>query len=194
MLLKKIISSCAVVSLTLFATILYAETDPDFTDDILTMKRVVAGDTLFQNVKLQLDFVSNSFALVNVVSASPRFRSETIGVDEMLVDSINKRSWVNGSHACNINADAAMTASMDAVKYCDTLEFAGHSDWRAPTSVEMADMIVNANRLDVQLNYRNPNCQFMATSDGFVQTENNSNPGEIVSSDVNSGTRCMREN
>ena len=87
-----------------------------------------------------------------------------------------------------------MTASMDAVEYCETLEFAGHSDWRAPTSVEIADMIVNANRLDVQLNYRNPNCQFMATSDGFVQTENNINPGEIVSSAVNSGTRCMREN
>lgn len=167
------------------ATVLYAETDPDFTDDILTMKRVVAGDTLFQNVKLQLDFVSNSFALVNVDSVSPQFRSETVGVDEMLVDSINKRSWVNGSHACNINADTAITASMDAVEYCDTLEFAGQSDWRAPTSVEMADMIVNANRLDVQLNYRNSKCQFMATSDGFVQTENNIKPGEIVKSAVN---------
>ena len=194
MLLKKIIHRCAVVSLALSANALYAETDPDFTGDVLTMPRVVVGDTLFENVQLQLDFENSSFALTGVGPASPRFSSETVGVDEMLVDSINKRSWVNGSHACNINADAAMTASMDAVAYCETLEFAGHSDWRAPTSAEIADMIVNADRLEVQLNYRNPNCQFMAASDGFVQTENNSDPGKIVDSAVNSGTRCMREN
>ncbi|MCK5353709.1 MAG: hypothetical protein KAJ63_01215 [Methyloprofundus sp.] len=193
-MLKKIIHSCVVVSLALSANALYAETDPDFTGDVLTMPRVIVGDTLYENVQLQLDFAGKSFDLANVGPASPRFKSETVGVDEMLVDSINKRSWVNGSHACNINADAAMTASMDAVSYCETLEFAGYSDWRAPTSDEMADMIVNADRLDVQLNYRNPNCQFMATSDGFVQTENNMEPGKIVDSAVNSGTRCMREN
>ena len=194
-MLKKIIHGCVVASLMLSANALYAETDPDFTEGVLTLPRVVAGDTLYKDVKLDLDFATNKFNLVSADAAVPRFSSETVGVDELLVDSINKLSWVNGSHACNINADAAMTASMDAVSYCKTLEFAGHSDgWRAPTSAEMSDMIIHADRLDVQLNYRNPSCQFMAASDGFVQTENNMEPGKIVESAVNSGTRCVREN
>ncbi|NOQ65040.1 MAG: hypothetical protein GQ582_11070 [Methyloprofundus sp.] len=194
MLIKHIIHSCVAATLALSASTLFAETDPDFTDDILTMPRVIVGDTVYQDVLLQLDFAEGMFAVTGVGEGLSRFSAETVGIDEMLVDNINKRSWVNGSHACVINADAAMTASMDAVAYCDSLQFAAHDDWRAATSDEMADMIVNADRLGVQLNYRNPNCQFMATSDGFVQTENNDEPGKFEESAVNSGTRCMREN
>lgn len=176
------------------ANALYAETDPDFTNGLLTIPRIAVGDLLYENIQLQLDFANNSFSLVGAGPATQPFRAETVGIDEMLVDSINKRAWLNGSHACHINADGALMASVDAVECCADLEFAGHDDWRAPTRVEMADMIVNADRLDVQPNYRNPNCQFMATSDGFVQTENNVNPGAFEMSVVNSGTRCMREN
>lgn len=193
-MLKKILLSCTVISLVLTANISYAETDPDFTDETLTLPRVIVGDTLYENVQLHLDFNNKSFSLDSVGPSSARFRSEMVGVDELLIDNINKRSWVNGTHACHINANAAATATMDVVAYCADLEFAEFSDWRAPTSAEMADMIINADKLEVQLNYINPNCQFMATSDGFVQTENTSEPGKLVSSATNSGSRCIRQN
>ncbi|SMG62183.1 secreted protein [methanotrophic bacterial endosymbiont of Bathymodiolus sp.] len=60
------------------------------------------------------------------------------------------------------------------------------------SSMEMSEMIIHADHMDVQLNYINPACQFMATSDGFVQTENTSVPGKIVETAVNSGSRCVR--
>lgn len=193
-MLKKVIYACTSLCLTLSASTLYAETDPDFTGDTLTMPRVVVGDTLYKDVQLQLNFEEGSFSLANVGDSSARFRSETVGIDELLIDSVNQRQWVNGSHACHINANAAETATTDILSYCADLDFAGYSDWRAPNSAEMADMIVNADRLAVQLNYINPNCQFMATSDGFVQTENTRDPGKVVTSAVNSGSRCIRDN
>lgn len=192
-MLKKIIHSTIIASLALTSYTAFADSDPSFADDTLTMPRLIVGDTLIEDVQLQLDFASSDFVITAIGEATPRFSAETVGIDEMLVDSINGLAWVNGSHACKINADAAMTASMDAVSYCKTLEFAAHSDWRAATSAEMSDMIINADRLEVQLNYRNPNCQFMATSDGFVQTENNNEPGKFAETAVNSGTRCVRE-
>lgn len=171
----------------------YAEQDPDYNNGVLTMPRVTSGDTLYENVQLQLDFSNNQFSLIKAEPRS-RFTSQTNGIDEILIDNINKKTWVNGSHGCKINADAAATANMDAINHCESLDFGGYQDWRAPTSEEISDMIVNADKLNVQLNYRNPNCQFMAATDGFVQTENTSEPGKIVDSAVNSGSRCVRDN
>ncbi len=252
-MLKQIISTSSIISLTLLSTAINAETDPDFSNGVLTLPKVISGATVFQNVKLGLDFANNGLSLINfdpstetasvgtdsdfsnniltmprVVSSdalftnvrlnlsfSPipndfsstftlldgykahpksRFNSKTNGIDEILNDTISKLTWVNGSHACMINADAAMTATTDAIAHCNSLDFAGYQDWRAPTSAEIAEMIVEADALQVKLIYRNPNCQFMATSDGFVQTENNSEPGKIVETAVNSGTRCVRDN
>jgi hypothetical protein len=252
-MLKKIISTSSIISLTLLSSVINAETDPDFTNGVLTLPKVISGATVFQNVKLGLDFANNGLSLINFepstetanadtnpeftndiltmprvvsndalftnvrlnLSFSPipndfsstftlldgykahsksRFNSKKNGIDEILNDTISKLTWVNGSHACMINADAAMTATTDAIAHCNSLDFAGYQDWRAPTSAEIAEMIVEADALQVKLNYRNPNCQFMATSDGFVQTENNSEPGKIVETAVNSGTRCVRDN
>lgn len=191
MFLKKLAYCCSALALTLSPT-LQAETDPDFTDGILTMPRVVVGDQIFEEVKLQLNFDDQKFSLVSTKpEPKSRFKSQTNGIDEVLIDNVNNLTWINGSHACKINADAAETASEDAAVHCASLDFAGYTDWRAPTSAEMADMIVNADRLNITLNYRNPNCQFMATTDGFVQTENNKEPGKVVESAVNSGTRCV---
>lgn len=192
-------SSLSLLTFALSADMANAETDPDFTDSILTMPRVVSGDTLFTNVRLNLAFSpipeeKGSFSLLEGFETLSRFSSKTNGIDEVLIDNISKQTWVNGSHACMINADAAMTATTDAIVHCESLDFAGYQDWRAPTSAEIAEMIVKADNLQVKLNYRNPNCQFMATSDGFVQTENTSEPGKLVTSAVNSGTRCMRDN
>ncbi len=194
MLLKKIFYTCSIASLTLLSFSSNAETDPDFTDGVLTMPRVTSGDTLYEKVRLQLDFNSNTFSLLEEPESRSRFSSQTNGIDEILIDNISKYTWVNGSNGCKINADAAMTATSDAIEHCESLDFSGHQDWRAPTSAEISEMIINADKLGVTLNYRNPNCQFMATSDGFVQTENNSEPGKIVDAAVNSGTRCIRDN
>lgn len=248
-MLKKIIPTCSIISLTLLSSSIYAETDPDFTDgvltlpkvtsdttiyknvrlgldfsnnnlslldfdisadvarsdtdpdftnSILTMPKVVAGDTLFTDVRLDLSFsstpdVPGTFALLDGYKTPPRFESKTIGIDETLIDSISKKTWINGSHACMINADAAMTAADDAVTHCESLAYASYQDWRVPTSEEISEMIVEADALDVKLNYKNPNCQFMVTSNGFVQTENTTEPGKVVETAVNSGTRCVRD-
>jgi hypothetical protein len=174
-----------------------SENLPDYTNNILTIPRVVAEDTLFTNVRLNLSFsplpdFPSTFSLLEGYASAPRFSSKTNGIDEILIDNISKRTWVNGSHACKINSDAAMTASTNAIAHCKSLDFAGYQDWRAPTSAEISEMIINAKKLAIKLNYRNPDCQFMATSDGFVQTENNSEPGKLESTAVNSGTRCVR--
>jgi hypothetical protein len=193
MSLRKFFHACSIASLTLSPILANAETDPNFTDNVLSMPRVTSGDTLYENVRLRLNFEDNTFSLLGAESRS-RFSSQTNGIDEILIDNISKRTWVNGSHGCKINADAAITAPSDAIEHCEALDFAGYQDWRAPTSAEMSDMIVNANTLNITLNYRNPNCQFMAATDGFVKTENTAKPGEMVDSAVNSGTRCVRGN
>ncbi len=193
MLLNKILYTCSIASLTLLPVLTNAETDPDFTNGVLTMPRVVSGDTLYEKVRLQLDFDNNTFSLLGAESNS-RFSSQKNGIDEVLIDNISGVTWVNGSHGCKINADAEITAANDAIEHCEMLDFAGYQDWRAPTSAEISEMIVNAKNQKITLNYRNPNCQFMATTDGFVQTENTSEPGKIVDSAVNSGTRCVRDN
>ena len=196
MSVKKIIHSCAVVSLALSANAVCADVvpDPDFNDNILSMPSVSSGDKVYTDVQLELNFENGSFTLVELGSSKEHFESVTVGVDEKLVDNIAKLSWVNGTHACHINANAAMTATTDVVEFCDALEFAGQGNWRAPTSAEISNMIIQADRLGVQLNYINPSCQFMAASDGFVQTENTSEPGKLVESAVNSGSRCVTEN
>ena len=193
MTFKKILYTCSIISLSLSPALATAETDPDFTNGVLTMPRVVSGDTLYEKVGLQLDFATNTFTLLSG-EARTRFESKTNGIDEILIDKIAKLTWVNGSHGCKINADAAQTATTDVIQHCESLDFGGFQDWRAPTSAEISEMTINANNLAITLNYRNPNCQFMAASDGFVQTENNSQPGKIVESAVNSGSRCVRGN
>ncbi|NYT46805.1 MAG: hypothetical protein H0A75_03345 [Candidatus Methanofishera endochildressiae] len=165
--------------------------DATFTDGVLTVSRVIAAGSLYENVQMKLDFDANTFALLNAQPHS-RFSSEIIDMDEVLTDHIAQHSWVNGTHGCHINANVAATATGDIVEFCEALEFAGFSDWRAPTSMEMSEMIIHADHMDVQLNYINPACQFMATSGGFVQTENTSVPDKIVETAVNSGSRCVR--
>jgi hypothetical protein len=192
MFFKKLIIT-AITTLSFVSSIASADTekDADFTDSVLTVPRVIVGDTLFENVRLQLDFSGNSFSLLGAEKRS-RFSSKTVGIDEVLTDHNANLTWVNGSHGCHINADAAQTATTDVVEHCESLEFAGQTDWRAPTTAEISELTIHANHMNVKLNYRNPNCQFMAASDGFVQTENNKEPGKIVESAVNSGSRCVR--
>jgi len=251
-MLNQIVSTCSIISLTLLSSSIYAETDPDFTDGVLTLPKVISAPTAYENVKLGLDFNNNNLSLLNFepstatdsektdpdftnniltmpkvvsgdtlftdvrlnlsFSSTPdvpgtfsllegyeahsrsRFETKKIGIDETLIDTISKKTWINGSHACMINADAAMTAATDAVTHCESLDYASYQDWRVSTSAEISEMIVEADALDVKLNYKNPNCQFMVTSDGFVQTENTPEPGKVVETAVNSGTRCVRDN
>lgn len=191
MFFKKIFYISSIVTSVFLPVLVYAETDPDFTNGVLSMPRVTTGNSLYNNVRLQLNFDTNTFSLLNAEPGS-RFTSKKNGIDEILIDNVAKRTWVNGSHGCKINADAANTATNDVVTHCEALDFAGYNDWRAPSSAEISEMIINANNLKVKLNYRNPNCLFMATTDGFVKTENTNEPGKLVDSAVNSGSRCVR--
>ncbi|NOQ16409.1 MAG: hypothetical protein GQ581_05075 [Methyloprofundus sp.] len=192
MFIKKLLLT-SIATLAISPILVSAEnnTDADFTENVLTVPRLIASGALFENVRIQFDTTNSTFA---ILGAEPRerFSSEMIGMDEVLTDHNAQLSWVNGSHGCHINANAAATATGDIVEYCEALEFGSFSDWRAPTSMEISEMIIHADQMGVQLNYINPACQFMAASDGFVQTENTSEPGKMVESAVNSGSRCVR--
>jgi hypothetical protein len=188
---KLLLISIATLSLSPIVASAEMNTDADFTENILTVPRVIANGSLFENVRIQFNGTNSTFS---ILAAEPRerFSSEMIGMDELLTDHIARLTWVNGTHGCHINANAATTATGDVIEYCESLEFGGFSDWRAPTSMEISEMIIHADQMGVQLNYINPACQFMAASDGFVQTENTSEPGKIVESAINSGSRCVR--
>jgi hypothetical protein len=198
MFFKKICSISTLTVLALSPVLAQAESDPTYEAGVLTMPRVIAGGELYENVRLQLDLAAGTVSLLEASTPRARFTSKTNGIDEILIDNIAQRTWVNGSHACKINSNtktdnnAEHPSSIDAKAHCASLDFGGYQDWRAPTSAEISEMIIHADMKNVKLNYRNPNCQFMAASDGFVKTENTNEPGKIVDSAVNSGTRCVR--
>jgi hypothetical protein len=50
--------------------------------------------------------------------------------------------------------------------------FAGHSDWRAPTGAEMSELITASISSGVALKYLVASCPAMVTQDNFVRTEN----------------------
>jgi len=108
--------------------------------------------------------------------------------DETLIDNTNSTEWINDARGC-----FAGVVDQDTDK-CDTLEFAGHSDWRYPTTEEMVELILSALDEGVQLNYINPFCAVMTTSDGYVMTENSNRPGTTFTNKPgNAGLRCIRD-
>ena len=76
-MLKKIISTSSIISLTLLSTAINAETDPDFTNGVLTLPIVISGATVFQNVKLGLDFANNGLSLINFEPSTETANADT---------------------------------------------------------------------------------------------------------------------
>jgi len=143
---------------------------------------------------------SNKLALEAIISedkktisfpsttAQTGFTSEFVGGDEILKDNTQKIIWVNGVSGCFVGETAT-----DSTK-CDTLNYADRTDWRYPTTKELSNMIVDAQKSGTKLNYINPNCIIMVGSDGYVYNENHSNTGEIFTQrPYNAGLRCVTD-
>lgn len=60
----RIISSCSIISLTLLSASIYAKTDPDYTNGVLSLPKVISGDTVYKDVELGLDFTTNALSLI----------------------------------------------------------------------------------------------------------------------------------
>ncbi|GEM_PF-4842762 len=119
--------------------------------------------------------------------------------DQMLLQKMTNLSWVNGINGCHTktnlqqNTDIMDGTVVGATKFCEDLDYGGHMDWRIPTQDEVSVMIIAAVADKVTLNYINPNCQAMITSDGFVQTEKTADPGKKIDNFGNFGIRCVRD-
>lgn len=127
-------------------------------------------------------------------SAAPTQRLRTIftsnGSTELLRDAETELTWVNDIQFCFAGVTETNAANCDTL---NTMAVGGLTDWRSPNTVEMSGLInaVVADE-DVTLNYINPSCAVMTTSDGWVFTENSNSPG--MTSQVqpgNAGLRCV---
>lgn len=111
------------------------------------------------------------------------------GADEVLIDTVNMKTWVNDVDACF----AAIVATDTTL--CTELDFAGATDWRYPTTQELVDLFtrVKADN-DTMLNYIVSTCAVGTASDGHVYTENAANTGEVLGFEPgNGGLRCVRD-
>lgn len=122
------------------------------------------------------------------MDSSPRFVSSTAtlgnGGGEILIDQTSGLTWINGGaldsrgDGCVSPANVGDTELTQANDRCLSQQYAGFDDWRAPTAAELSDLIKSTDAADVDLNYLNPACPALATSDGFVRTEND-NPTAV---------------
>jgi len=116
------------------------------------------------------------------------FEKRIVGSDELLVDSKQSLTWVNGVDACFAGIVSKTSDS------CKSLTFGGRSDWRYPTSNELSSLISRANSQGVNLNYIVSHCVHGTASDGYVYTHNHSNVGQIfTTTPSNAGLRCVSD-
>ena len=175
------------------------------------------------------DAADNTGTTVNTGGTSApqtRFKSVTAspanGGGEVLIDSTAKLSWINDTSidsrgdGCVSPGAVGPIEPAKADELCKNQQFAGFTDWRAPTAAELSGFITNAEAAGVKMKYLNPVCPAVVGTDGFVRTENSGNPavatvfpnsiaGEILKSSsgnqittvagltgVPAGLRCVR--
>lgn len=96
-----------------------------------------------------------------------------------LIDTTTNLQWINqttvdsSGDGCVSPMAVGPTEPAQADSRCNLQNFAGHSDWRAPTSAELAEIITATASVDgVALKYINPMCPAVVGTDGIVRTEN----------------------
>lgn len=134
---------------------------------------------------------------------------------QTLVDSQTALEWVNDSQldsngdGCVSPANVGATEPAEAESRCENQNFAGYSDWRAPTASELTELMTAAEKDGVKLNYLNPMCPALVGTDGIVRTENvntaaesafpDASTGSVLATSVsglngiNAGVRCVRD-
>ena len=153
------------------------------------MKNLVSMTTQTLAISLALAAAgcdSNNSTDNNPAPSPERFKSITASADngggKILIDSTAKLSWINDA-SLDTRGDGCVSPGAvgpieptKASEFCQNQQFAGFTDWRAPTAAELSDLITNAQAAGVKMNYLNPACPTVVGSDGFVRTENDGNP------------------
>lgn len=100
------------------------------------------------------------------------------GGGEILIDSVTKLTWVNDK-ALDTRGFGCLNPSMvgpiapsEANARCDIQQFAGFTDWRAPTAEELSKLVKDATATGTKLNYLAAACGAVIGSNGIVRTEN----------------------
>ncbi len=80
----------------------------------------------------------------NYWGSQPFFTHDVVGGDEIVIDSNTGLMWQQDTADTNGDAIVDEDDRLDqqsAVDFCDSLEFAGHSDWRLPTIFELTTIM-----------------------------------------------------
>lgn len=141
-----------------------------------------------------------------------RFTKMTMMGDTVEQDNQTKLEWVgsagsNGTTACQPHG-AATTEAADiagAKAHCESLEFAGHSDWRVATAAEHAAFITGMKDAGMTPFYQNPACPRVLGTDAngttakAVNTHNSMPVGAMTpwatllqQNATNYGVKCVR--
>lgn len=150
-------------------------------------------------------FIASAFAFAacsnteeNNEESSGPLTITTLNSGKVVVDSETDLTWANHeSDAClGIELPSEITDSpAESIAYCDTLDYAGSTNWRLPTEDELVDFVQKTESQGLELDYQFPNCQTVVAQNGrFVKTENTDEAGaayDTVSTAV--GTRCVTD-
>ena len=183
-----------------------AKTGDILATSIATMQGVPAG---VRCVRDGLEKAPNS------VRFSARVANVANGGGETLIDNTAKLEWINDTaldsrnEGCVSPANAGPIEPTQANAQCVNQQFAGHNDWRAPTSAELSTLITAAQMDGAQLKYLNAACPALVGTDGIVRTENansaassafpTAQAGSILATSlanmngVPAGVRCVRD-
>jgi hypothetical protein len=144
------------------------------------------------------------------MNATVRFESIMISGDTIERDNQTKLEWIGSigtlSSACmpNMAADTEETEVEASKAHCENLTFAGHSDWRVPTSTENSDYIKAMQDAGITPYYLSSTCPRVIgvdndTSAQAVNTHNADPVGAItpwstfLEKDITSfGVKCVR--
>ena len=117
-----------------------------------------------------------------------RFTAELVGPNDMelLIDAETDLVWINDARGC-------FAAIIDPTTECAEFTFAGRDDWRVPTAAELSELLREIDAREMNLNYINPTCGLMSSSDSvWVFTENTDMAGEITTARPGNAGRVPR--
>ena len=157
---------------------------------------------------------SNSSNDPGGASSDGRFTPTTMNEEIVMRDKTTGLEWVNGLApnssktvtGCHPMAPGLSTDGVvaEANNFCDTLNFAGHTDWRVPKVTELQKYTVDMKAAGLTPFYQNPSCPrvvgFNTNSNGMtttistVNTHNTDPIGKVNPwGSKNAGVRCVRE-
>jgi len=135
-----------------------------------------------------------------------RFMSMSMMDQDIMQDTNTSLEWVNGTKVAGVATGCLPVvpgSDVDeinaiALNHCDNLMFAGHSDWRVPSIMEVQEFTVEMQKAAMTPFYANPACPRLVGLDtnNTIETINthNTDPIGMINpwTNLNAGVRCVR--